>query len=60
MIVYFSLKLFEINSIAIGTEEILQRNLYVKNRHFFTKRHFEKSINRINGYKMIWKLSYGN
>ena len=60
MIVYFSLKLFETNSIAIGTKEILQRNLYVKNRHFFAKRDFEKSINRINGYKMIWKLSYGN
>ena len=61
MIVYFSLQLFETNSIAIGTKEILQRNLYVKNRHFFTKWHFEKSINRMNGgYKMIWKLSYGN
>ena len=61
MIVYFSLKLFETNSIAIGTKEILQRNLDVKNRHFFTKWHFEKSINRMNGgYKMIWKLSYGN
>ena len=58
MIVYFSLKLFETNSIAIGTKEILQRNLYVKNRHFFTKWHFEKFIKRINGgYEMIWKFS---
>ena len=42
-------KLFETNSIAIGTKELLQRKNYIKKYHFFTKWHFEKFINRING-----------
>ena len=54
-------KLFEKNSIAIGTKELLQRKIYVKKHFsffFFTKWHFEKFMNRMNGgYKMIWKLS---
>ena len=46
---------------AVGTKELLQRNIYVKKRLFFTKWHFEKFINRMNGgYEMIWKLGYGN
>ena len=55
-------KLLETNSIAIGAKELLQEKMYVKNIfHFFTKWYFEKFINRMNGgYKMIWKLSYGN
>ena len=55
-------KLFETNYIAIGTKELLQRKIYVKETSFFfTKCHFEKFINRMNGgYKMIWKFSYGN
>ena len=28
-------KLFEKNSIAIGTEELLQRNIYIKETSFF-------------------------
>ena len=55
-------KLLETNSIATGAKELLQEKMYVKNIfHFFTKWYFEKFINRMNGgYKMIWKLSYGN
>ena len=50
-------KLFETNSIAIGTKELHQRKIYI----FFTKWVFEKFINRMNGgYEMIWKLSYWN
>ena len=58
-------KLFEANSIAIGTmeqkdhskEKSTSENIF----HFFTKSHFEKFISRINGgCEMIWKLSYGN
>ena len=31
------------------------------NFHVFTKLHFYKFINRMNGsYEMIWKLNYGN
>ena len=47
-------KLLETNSIAIGTKELLQRKIYVKKRQFFTKWHFEKFINRMNGgYEMM-------
>ena len=47
-------KLFETNSIAIGTQELRQRKIYVKKRHFFIKWYFEKFINKMNGgYKMI-------
>ena len=55
-------KLFQANSIAIGTKELLQRKLSVKKHFsFFTKWHFEKFINKMNGgYEMIWKLSHGN
>ena len=56
-------KLFKTNSIAIGTKELLQRKVYVKETSFFffTKWHFEKFMSRMNGgYKMIWKFSYGN
>ena len=28
-------KLFETNSIAIGTEQLLQRNIYIKETYFF-------------------------
>ena len=51
-------KLFETNSIAIVTKELsTSKNIF----QFFTKWHFEKFINRMNGgYRMIWKLSYGN
>ena len=54
--------LFETNSIAIGTYELLQEKSMSQNIfHFFTKWHFEKFINRMNGgYEMIGKLSYGN
>ena len=50
-------KLFETNSVAIETKELLrQKNIFFI---FFTK--WQKFINRINGsYKMIWKLSYVN
>ena len=52
-------KLFETNEIAIGTKE-LKKSTSKKNI-FFTKCHFKKFINRMNGgYEMIWKLSYGN
>ena len=54
-------KPFKSNSIAIGTKELLQRKIYVEKCDFFTKWHFEKFINRMNGgYEMIWKLSYRN
>ena len=54
-------KPFETNSIAIGTKEILQRKIYIKIRHFFTKWHFEKFISIMKGgYEMVCKLSYGN
>ena len=54
-------KLFKINPIASRNKELYQRNIYAKKRHFFTKWHFEKFINRMNGeYEMIWKLSDGN
>ena len=47
-------KLFEKNSIAIGTKELLQKTFFI----FFTKWPFEKFMNRRDGgYKMIWKLS---
>ena len=50
-------KLFETNSIAIGTQELYKRKIYVKKRHFFTKWYFvnkSKFINKMNGgYKMI-------
>ena len=50
-------KLLEINSIAIATNKLLQRKIYVKKCHFFTKWYFEEFINRMNqGYKTIWKL----
>ena len=46
-------KLFETDLIAIGTEE-LQRKIYIKKCHFFTKWHFEKFINRMSRcYKMM-------
>ena len=39
-------KLFETNSIANGTKELLQRKIYVRETSFFfTKWHFEKFIN---------------
>ena len=45
-------KLFKTNSIAIGTEELFQRKMYIK-KHFFTKWHLEKFTNRMNrGYKI--------
>ena len=51
-------KLFKTNSTAIVTKELYMSK---KKFHFFTKWHFEKFINRMNGgYEMIWKLSYGN
>ena len=54
-------KLFETNSIAIGTIELLQRKIMSKQIFCFRKQHFEKFINRMNeGYKMNWKISYGN
>ena len=54
-------KLFEINPMVIETKEILQRKIYIKKHHFFTKWHFEKFINWMNGgYEMIRKLSYGS
>ena len=28
-------KLFQTNSVAIGTKELLKRNIYVKKSHFF-------------------------
>ena len=49
-------KLFERNSITIGTKELLQRKIYIKKHHFFTKWHFEKLVNRMNGGFKI----YGN
>ena len=33
-------KLFETNSIAIGTKKLLQRKICGKKRHFFTKWYF--------------------
>ena len=55
-------KVLETNSVATGTEELIQRKIYAKKSHFFlTKWHFERFINGINGgHKMIWKLSYEN
>ena len=56
-------KLFETNSIATGMKELLQRKIYIKKHFsFFYKMAFwKKFINRMNGgYKMIWKLSYGD
>ena len=51
-------KVFETSSVAIGTKELLQKNLCQK-ISFITKWHFQKFINRINGvYKIkLWKLS---
>ena len=51
-------KLFEINSVAMGTKALLQKNLCQKTP-FFTKWCFAKFINRMNGgYKIkLWKLS---
>ena len=54
-------KVLETNSVATGTEELFQRKIYAKKRHFFTKWHFEMFINGMNGgHKMISKLSYEN
>ena len=54
-------KLFKTNSIAIGKKELLQKKSTTKNVILFTKQHFEKFINSMNGgYEMIWKLSCGN
>ena len=51
-------KPFKTNSIAIGTKELLQRKIYVKKRHFFTKGDSENFINRVIGsYEIIWKTS---
>ena len=52
-------KLFETNATATGTKELKKSTS--KKTIFFTKCHFKKFINRMNGgYEMIWKLSYGN
>ena len=54
-------KVLETNSVATGTEELFQRKIYAKKRHFFTKSHFERFINGMNGaHKMKWKLSCEN
>ena len=48
-------KAFKTNSITIRTKELLQRKINIKNIfHYFTKWHFERSINRMNGsFEMI-------
>ena len=48
-------KPFKTNSITIRTKELLQTKIYIKNIfHYFTKWHFERSINRVNGsFEMI-------
>ena len=52
-------KTFQTNSKAIAIKELLQRKIYTKKHHFFTK--WQKFMIRMNGgYEMMWKLNSGN